>query len=218
MPEALLVGIADDHAVVRSGLRAFLDTENDLVVSVEATSGDDLVERLDGLEPAARPQVVIVDLVMPGRDGIATIAEIRRRFEGIAVVVLTSFADTDRVRAALRAGAAAYALKTAGPDELITAIRAAHRGQTYLDADVARALADYSSVAPAHHGLLSSREREVLALVGVGRSNKQIAQQLVITERTARTHVSHVLAKLNLSSRTQAALWAVQAGIVGTDS
>lgn len=217
MPQSLLVGIADDHAVVRSGLRAFLDTQDDLAVSVEATSGDDLVERLAGLEPGARPQVVIVDLVMPGRDGIATTAEIRRRFDDIAVVILTGFADTDRVRAALRAGAAAYVLKTAGPDELVTAIQVAHRGQTYLDADIARALADYSSATPAHLGLLTPREREVLALVAAGRSNKQIAQQLVITERTARTHVSHLLAKLNLTSRTQAALWAVQASIAGTE-
>ena len=213
----MIIGIADDHAVVRSGLRALLEPEDDLVVTVEASSGDDLVERIAGLEPSARPQVVIIDLVMPGRDGIATTAEVRRRFDDIAVVVLTSFTDTDRVRAALRAGAAAYVLKTAGPDELITAIHVAHRGQTYLDADIVRALAEYSSVAPAHYGVLTPREREVLALVGAGCSNKQIAQRLVITERTARTHVSHLLAKLNLTSRTQAALWAVQAGIAGAE-
>ena len=218
MRRPLFVGIADDHAVVRSGLRAFLDTQDDMVLSVETTTGDDLIEALGHLEPGTRPDVVLVDLVMPGRDGIATTLEIRRLFADVAVIVLTSFADVVRVRAALSAGAAGYLLKTAGPDELVTAIRVAHRGHTYLDAGIARELALDASATVAHHELLTPREREVLALVAAGRSNQEIAQQLVIAERTARTHVSHVLAKLNLSSRTQAALWAVQAGIVSKDA
>ena len=209
------VAIADDHVVVRSGLRVFLDMQDDIEVLGEVSSGDELLELIANSPVAGRPNVVMIDVVMPGRDGIATTSEIKRRFAGIAVVILTSFPDVARVRAALLAGADAFIVKTAGPDDVVAAIRAAHQGQTHLDPHIARQLAEDNNKPRIHVRDLTPRELEVLALVAAGRSNKEIAERLVIAERTARTHVSHLLTKLDLTSRTQAALWAVRAGLNG---
>jgi DNA-binding NarL/FixJ family response regulator len=160
-----------------------------------------------------RPHVVVMDLQMEPVDGIESTREIRSRYDDVAVVVLTSFGEGERVRAALAAGASGFVLKDADADEVAVAIRSAHRGELQLDAAVARglavALAPSSTVQPE----LTARELEVLRLLGEGEPNKSIAAALGISERTARTHVSNILAKLGLSSRTQAALWAAREGI-----
>jgi DNA-binding NarL/FixJ family response regulator len=155
-----------------------------------------------------------MDLLMPRLDGIAATTAIRQRHPDVEVVALTSFSEAERVHAALEAGAAGYLLKDAEADELAAAIRAARRGEVHLDPAVARKLTQ-SLVAPQHTATaLTAREREVVVLVAQGKSNRDIADALVISERTARTHVSNVLIKLGLASRTQAALWAVREGLV----
>jgi DNA-binding NarL/FixJ family response regulator len=157
---------------------------------------------------------VLMDLVMPQLDGVAATKEIKRRHPSVEVVALTSFSEAERVHLALAAGAAGYLLKDAEADEVVAAVRAAYRGEVHLDPVVARTLTR-SLVAPQGTATgLTPRERQILVLVAKGRSNRDIADALVISERTARTHVSHVLAKLGLASRTQAALWAVREGLV----
>ena len=212
------VWIVDDHAIVRRGMIALLELHDDIEVTGEADTGDSALDQLADVAPDERPDVLVVDLVMPGRDGVATTTAVRSLYPDVAVVILTSFTDLPRVRAALMAGAVAYILKTAGPDDVVSAILAAHAGRTHLDPGIARSLAQQSHSSPGSNTGLTAREREVLWLVGQGRSNRQIAGRLVITERTARTHVSNVLAKLGLASRTQAALWAVRHGFSSDDS
>jgi DNA-binding NarL/FixJ family response regulator len=205
--------VVDDHAVVRRGLLAFLDSEQDLDVVGAAEGGAealDLIARLDA--DGRRPRVVVMDMQMSPVDGIEATREIRARYTDVEVVALTSFGEDERVHAALEAGASGYLLKDADADELVAAIRAAHRGELLLDPAVARRL--MSSLRGGPRVELTSREREVLKLVGAGRSNKEIAAELHISERTARTHVSNILGKLGLGSRTQAALWAVREGLV----
>ena len=208
------VFIVDDHAVVRSGLAAYLAVIDDLTVVGEAADGEQAVRRLADL--AARdclPDVVLMDLVMPNMNGIDAIAEIVERFPVCRVVVLTSFGEVERVNAALRNGAMGYLLKDAEAAEVAAAIRSAVRGEVHLDPEIARRLTQNLRCGPAGPALLTPRERQVLALLGEGRSNREIANVLVISERTARTHVSSVLGKLNLSSRTQAALLAIREGL-----
>jgi DNA-binding NarL/FixJ family response regulator len=212
--EPIRVLVVDDHAVVRHGLHAFLDVESDLEVVGAASGGDEALAVLAKLEDEGRrPHVVVMDLQMEPVDGIESTREIRSRYDDVAVVVLTSFGEGERVRAALAAGASGFVLKDADADEVAVAIRSAHRGELQLDAAVARglavALAPSSTVQPE----LTARELEVLRLLGEGEPNKSIAAALGISERTARTHVSNILAKLGLSSRTQAALWAAREGI-----
>jgi len=208
------VFIVDDHAVVRSGLAAYIAVIDDLDFVGEAADGEQAIRRL--VELAARdslPDVVLMDLVMPTMDGIEATAQIVERFPTCRVVVLTSFGEVGRVNAALRNGAAGYLLKDAEAAEIAAAIRAAVRGEVHLDSEVARRLTQDLRTGPAGPALLTPRERQILALLGEGRSNREIAGILVISERTARTHVSSVLSKLNLSSRTQAALMAVREGL-----
>jgi DNA-binding NarL/FixJ family response regulator len=208
------VFIVDDHAVVRSGLAAYLAVIDDLVFVGEAADGEQAIRRL--AELAVRdslPDVVLMDLVMPTMDGIEATAQIVERFPACRVVVLTSFGEVGRINAALRNGAAGYLLKDAEAAEVAAAIRAAVRGEVHLDAEVARRLTQDLRTGPGGPALLTPRERQILALLGEGRSNQEIADILVISERTARTHVSSVLSKLNLSSRTQAALMAVREGL-----
>lgn len=215
--DRISVLVVDDHAVVRRGLWAFLETEPDLEVVGAAEGGTqalDLLERLDA--QGRRPDVVLMDLQMRPVDGIESTRMIRSRYDDVEVVVLTSFADDERVRAALEAGASGYLLKDADADEVAAAVRAAHRGELQLNAAVARRLMS-SLVGPSRDdvaGELTPRERDVLRLVGEGRANKEIAAELGISERTARTHVSRILGKLGVTSRTQAALWAVREGLV----
>jgi DNA-binding NarL/FixJ family response regulator len=218
--ERIRIVVVDDHDVVRRGLLTVLGGEPDLEVVGAAEGGMralDLIARLD--ERAQRPDVVVMDLEMAPVDGIETTRQIRSRYDDIEVVALTSFGEEERVRAALEAGASGYLLKDADVDEVAAAVRAAHRGELQLDPAVARLL--MSSLRGISRDDVSSaltpRELEVLALVGTGRANKEIAAELSISERTARTHVSNILRKLGLASRTQAALWAVREGLVEVD-
>jgi DNA-binding NarL/FixJ family response regulator len=196
------VFLVDDHAVVRRGMRAFLDMLDDIdVLGAVMAARDDL------------PDVVLMDLLMPRLDGVAATTAIKERYPDTEVVALTSFSEAERVHVALAAGAAGYLLKDAEADEVAAAVRAAHRGEIHLDPAVARKLTQ-SLVAPDRTATaLTPREREILVLVAQGKSNRDIAETLVISERTARTHVSNVLTKLGLASRTQAALWAVREGL-----
>lgn len=208
------VFLVDDHRVVRSGVSAYLELIEDIEVIGEAGDGRQALDRIALLEPGDNlPDVVLMDLLMPVMDGITATRQIRSRWPAIEVVAITSFAEEAKVRGALEAGAAGYLLKDADADQVARAIRAALAGQMHLDPSVARLLAD-SVRRPRRKGeSLTPREREVLMLVAEGASNRQIAQTLVVSERTARTHVSAILAKLGLVSRTQAALWAVREGL-----
>jgi DNA-binding NarL/FixJ family response regulator len=215
MPAALRVLVVDDHSVVRRGVVSYLDVLDDVEVAGEAADGRDALEKLAALNSAGTlPDVVLMDLQMPRMDGVAATAEIARRFPSVRVVILTSFGENERVHAALQQGAAGYLLKDAGAAEVAAALYAAARDEVFLDAAVARRLAQEIRGPRSGLGALTSREREILVLVAAGMSNKEIAAELVISERTARTHVSNVLGKLNLTSRTQAALVAVREGLV----
>ena len=198
--------IVDDHTVVRRGLRGFFDLLDDIEVVGEAEDGGRAVALVDVL----LPDVVLMDIVMPGMDGIAAIGQIKARHPDIEVVALTSFLEEDRVTAALEAGASGYLLKDAEADDVAAAVRQAEAGEVHLDPQVARMLAQRVRDTRSEHEPLTEREREVLRLVAQGHSNKEIGFQLEITERTARTHVSNILGKLDLASRTQAALWAIE--------
>ena len=209
------VAVVDDQALVRMGLRALLETEEDTELVGEAADGRAALEGLGALAARdALPDVVLMDLVMPEPDGITTTAAVKQTYPGVEVVVVTSFGEAHRVHSALEAGATGYVLKDAEVDEIIEAIRAAHRGEVHLDAAVARVLTR-SLVAPRRGvAALTARERDVLVLVAEGRSNREIGRTLSIGERTVQTHLGNVLTKLELSSRTQAALWAVREGLV----
>lgn len=214
--EPIRVLLVDDHAMVRRGLRGFLELLDDIEIVGEAENGREGVE----LTGTLRPKVVLMDLLMPELDGIEAIEAIKERWPDVEVVALTSFVEEARVTAALEAGASGFILKDADADDVAKAIRAASRGDVHLDPSVAMLLtrrvraraADRDAAEP-----LTDREREVLALVARGLSNKAIAGELAITERTARTHVSNILGKLNLASRTQAALYAVERGLAPPD-
>src|SRR5262245_30104106 len=214
-PAPIRVFVVDDHAVVRRGMRAFIDMRDDIEITGEAVDGRAALDELAVLAAQDRlPDVVLMDLLMPRLDGVAATKAIKQRHPDVEVVALTSFSEAERVHAALQAGAAGYLLKDAEADEVVAAVRAARRGEVHLDAVVARKLTR-SLIAPADTaGALTPRERQILALVAQGRSNRDIASTLAISERTARTHVSNVLTKLGLASRTQAALWAVREGLV----
>jgi len=216
-PEPVIrVLVVDDHEVVRRGLRAFLDGEPDLEVVADAGGGEEALELVAQLDSdGRRPDVVLMDLQMAPMDGIETTRRVRELYPGVEVVALTSFGEKERVRAALDSGAAGYLLKDSQPAEVAAAVRSAHRGEIQLDPAVTRPLiTDLSSGTNGVTSLLTSRELEVLRLVGAGKANKEIAAELVISERTARTHVSNVLRKIGVSSRTQAAVLAVREGLV----
>jgi DNA-binding NarL/FixJ family response regulator len=215
--DRIRVLVVDDHAVVRRGLRAFLESEPDLEIVGAAEGGTQALDLLEGLEAQGRrPGVVLMDLQMAPLNGIDSTRLIRARYDDVAVVVLTSYADDDLVRGALEAGASGYVLKDADTDQVAAAIRAADRGELQIDPSIARRLLGSLGTASRVDatGKLTARELEVVRLVGAGRANKEIASRLGISERTARTHVSNILRKLGLASRTQAALWAVREGLV----
>ena len=203
--------IADDHAVVRGGLRTYLDLQPDLEVVAEAADGEAAVREAE----RAAPDVVLLDLVMPGLDGAGALPRLRERVPGARVIVLTSFGEDERLFTALRAGAAGFLLKDTEPAELVRAIRTAHAGQAPLSPAVATRLVDRlaSGGRPRAAELLTPRELEVLGLIARGYANKRIALELGVAEKTVKTHVGHVLAKLGLSDRTQAALYAVREGL-----
>jgi DNA-binding NarL/FixJ family response regulator len=215
--DTIRVLVVDDHAVVRRGLLDFLDSEPDLVVVGEAAGGEDALDLLGRLASEGQlPDVVVMDLQMAPVDGIESTRRIRARYGDVEVVALTSFGEEERVHAALEAGASGYLLKDSDADEVAAAVRAARRGELQLDPAVARRLTRSlrTGARRATAGELTTREREILSLLGAGKANKEIAAELSISERTARTHVSNILRKLGLSSRTQAALWAVREGFV----
>ena len=192
---------------MREGLRTFLDLQDGIEVVGEAADGRRAVDEAERL----RPDVVLMDLVMPQIDGVEAMRELRSRVPAARVVVLTSFLDEDRLLPALRAGAAGYLLKNVEPHELARSIRLAAAGEALIDPAVAARLVDaLGDERPAEHGDLTPREQEVLDLVGRGYANKRIALELGIAEKTVKTHVSHVLAKLGVSDRTQAALYAAR--------
>jgi DNA-binding NarL/FixJ family response regulator len=217
-PAPIRVLLVDDHAMVRRGMRDFLELHDDIEIVGEAVDGGDAIEQAGAL----RPDIVVMDLMMPGIDGIEATARIRADLPEVEVIALTSFVEEARVLAAIEAGAAGFLLKDAEADELAAAIRAAAAGEVHLDPAIAgivarRMRAGHADTAAGQHidgiSSLTQRERDVLACVAQGLPNRAIADRLGITERTARTHVSNILAKLGLASRTQAALFAVQNGL-----
>jgi DNA-binding NarL/FixJ family response regulator len=213
--ERIRVLIVDDHAVVRRGLEAFLSGEPDLEVVGDVEGGQEALDSLALLDAEGRcPDVVLMDLQMEPVDGVEAIRRIRAAHGDVAVVALTSFGDERRVHAALRAGASGYLLKDADADEVAASVRLASQGEIQIDPAIAASL--ITSLEPAGDPAagLTSRERDVLRLVASGKANKEIAAELGISIRTARTHVSSLLAKLRLRSRTQLALWAVRNGLV----
>ena len=201
--------IADDHGVVREGLRAFLALQDDVEVVGEAADGEEAVSAVERLTP----DVALVDLVMPRVDGIEAIRRIRAIRPETRVIVLTSFVDEDKMLPAVRAGASGYLLKDVQPQDLVGAIRTVHGGGTLLHPTVVEELVREVSRAPTENPL-TEREREVLALIARGRANKAIARELGVSEKTVKAHVGNILAKLGLTDRTQAALWAVREGLV----
>ena len=212
MTSPIRVLIADDHAIVRKGIRALLATEADIEVVGEAADGKEAVEKAERLHP----DVILMDLVMPGMDGIEATRRITTRQPEIRILVLTSFAEDEKVFPALKAGALGYLLKDAGPEELVRAIRQVYCGESSLHPAIARkVLQELSrpSEQPPTPEPLTERELEVLRLIAKGKSNREIAEELVISEATVRTHVSNILGKLQLASRTQAALYALREGI-----
>ena len=221
MAASISVVIADDHAVVRDGLRTYLQLEDEIELIGEGANGKEALR----LAIELKPDVVIMDLQMPELDGIAATLAIREQAPGTRVIVLTSFVDDEYLLPAIRAGAIGYLLKDSPGEEIVRAIRDASRGQPRLHATVTRRLMEQvaspppvaveSPPGPASN--LTSREMEVLQLVARGMSNKEIARTLVTSDRTVKSHVSNLLAKLGVLDRTQAALFAVRAGLVPPD-
>jgi len=203
---AIRVMIVDDHALVRSGLEAFLMVQMDLKLVAQAKNGQQAV----ALCAEAQPDVVLMDLVMPGQSGIETIGQIKQQYPHIQCIALTSFKDEDLVQGALQAGAIGYLLKDVSSEDLAQAIRSAHAGRPALASEAAQALIQMSLKGPAVGADLTDREREVLALMVAGLSNPDIADRLVISRGTVKAHVSSILSKLGAASRTEAASLAVQ--------
>jgi two-component system, NarL family, response regulator LiaR len=215
--QPIRVFITDDHAIVRNGIRAVLAIEPDMEVVGEAENGRQAVEAV----PRLQPDVVLMDLVMPEMDGIEAIGRITAAMPEARILVLTSFAADDKVFPAVKAGAMGYLLKESGADDLLSAIRSVHAGETSLHPAIARKLLQEvsrpSKAAPPTEEPLTERELDVLRLVARGQSNREIAAELVISEATVRTHVSNILGKLHLASRTQATLYALREGIASLD-
>ena len=209
MINPIRVLIVDDHAMVRQGIATFIETQDDIQLVGEAANGREAMARVAELAP----DVVLMDLQMPEMDGITATREIKARHPEVKVLALTSFVNDTQITPMLRAGAAGYLLKDISADELMKAIRAVQRGETPLAPVVAKKLIE-GVAAPSDEtralAQLTEREREVLALLGCGMSNKEIAAQLSISEKTVKFHVSSILSKLNLNDRTQAALFAAR--------
>ncbi len=211
--------IVDDLEVVRLGLRAMLDEISDISIVGEAANGQTALDQLAVLADEGQlPDVVLMDLVMRGLDGIATITAIKSLYPHVEVIAVTSFGEARRIHAALEAGAAGYVLKDADVSDIVVAIRAAYRGEVHLDPATARTLTRSLITEGRGAAALTAREKAVLAMVTEGKSNREIGRALVISDRTVQSHLSSVLRKLGLASRTQAALWALKEGITALDS
>jgi len=213
---AIRVLVVDDHDIVRKGIRALLESKEGIEVVGEADNG---VEAIDQVE-TSRPDVVLMDLVMPEMDGIEATRRISARHPDLRILVLTSFSTDDKVFPAIKAGALGYLLKDSSPDDLVQAIRQVYRGEPSLHPTIARKMLHelaHPVDAPPTTDPLTERELEVLRLVGQGLLNHEIAERLVITEATVRSHVSNILSKLHLASRTQAALYALREGLASLD-
>ncbi|MFE9254392.1 response regulator [Streptomyces sp. NPDC006879] len=211
--KTIKVLLVDDHQVVRRGLRTFLEVQDDIEVVGEAGDGAEGVAQTERL----RPDVVLLDIKMPGTDGVDALRRLRGLDLPTRVLVVTSFTERRTVVPALRAGARGYVYKDIDPQALAAAIRSVHAGHVLLQPEVAEALLaqDEQPVGSGRAGSLTDREQEVLTLISDGRSNREIARALVLSEKTVKTHVSNILMKLDLSDRTQAALWAVRHGVGG---
>lgn len=218
--------IADDHAMVRQGLRTFLDLHDEIEVIGEAANGLEAIEQARQL----RPDVILMGLVMPKLDGIAALRQIRALNPNTQILVLTSFTEDDKVFPAIEAGAVGYLLKDVSPDDLLRAIRAAQQGEAQLHPEITKKLMSQvvakatQPVPPQrqteefdHLAELTERELEVLRLIAQGLNNREIARQLIISEKTVKTHVSNILSKLNLADRTQAAIYALKAGLAKSE-
>lgn len=210
--------IVDDHQVVRQGLRTFLELQPDIVVLGEAGDGQSAVEMTRQL----KPDVVLMDLVMPRLDGIAATRQVKALGSNVKVIALTSFTEDDKVFPAIQAGASSYLLKDVSPDDLVEAIRAVYRGEARLHPNIARKLMEQvvqqAGLTPhSQPEELTDRELDVVRLVAQGRSNHEIAQALVISEKTVKTHVSNILGKLQLEDRTQLAIYAIKHGLVAAE-
>ncbi len=216
MTESIRILIADDHAIVREGLRALIDAKPDMEMVGEAADGIEAVLKARSLQP----DVILLDLVMPRQDGIEAIREIKQENPNARILVITSFAEDEKVFPAIKAGALGYLLKDSSPQELLRAIRDVDQGRSSLHPTIAlklmRELGRPSDLPPTKEPL-TEREVEVLRLVAQGLTNQEIAEKLVISERTVGTHVSNILEKLHLANRTQAALYALREGLASLD-
>ena len=222
--DKIRVLIVDDHAVVRQGLRMFIEMQNDMQVLGEASNGNEAVE----MSARLRPDVILLDLVMPEMDGVEATQRILKNNPQTRVLILTSFGEDDKVFPAVRAGAQGYLLKDIQPSDLVQAIRETRQGKTQLHPDIARRLMmavsqdtidkKAPSASPSKElDILTDREREVLDLIARGASNREIAEKMVISEKTVKTHVSNLLDKLSLEDRTRAAIWALKHGLGAKD-
>jgi NarL family two-component system response regulator LiaR len=217
MSEKIRIFLADDHTVVRKGLETLISTQNDMQVVGTAVDGVEAVDRILHLQP----DVILLDIQMPRKNGVEAISEIRAQLPDAHILVLTSFSEDDTVFAAIKAGALGYLLKDSSSGELIQAIRNVHQGRSSLHPDVAlKVIHELNKPAPElplTEEPLTEREVEVVRLVARGFSNQAIAEQLVVSERTVRTHISNILSKLHLANRTQAALYALRQGLASLD-
>jgi NarL family two-component system response regulator LiaR len=210
--DKITVIIVDDHAIVRQGLRTYLQLQPDIDVVAEAANGREAL----ALVGDRLPDIVLMDLVMPVMDGVEATRAVRSLSPNTRVIVLTSFSEDEKVFASIKAGAQGYLMKDVHPSDLVTAIRTVNRGEAQLDPEIARKVmqefANPQPAAPKHD--LTERELEVLRLIAQGKSNKDISEELVLSEKTVKTHVSNILQKLHLSDRTQAAVYALRQKIV----
>jgi NarL family two-component system response regulator LiaR len=212
MPEMIRVLIADDHPVVRDGLRGLMEIQPDLEVVGEARDGIEAVDQARSL----KPDVMLLDMMMPGKDGVQVIIEVKEENPAARILVLTSYAEGEKAFPAIKAGALGYLLKDTSPEELLQAIHNVYRGRISLHPTVARLLVEelgQPSELPPTEEPLTEREVDVLQLVAQGMSNQEIAETLVVGERTVSTHVSNILDKLHLANRTQATLYALRKGL-----
>jgi NarL family two-component system response regulator LiaR len=216
MSEPIRIFHADDHALIREGVRALLATEPDMLLVGEADNGVTAVAQISEL----RPDVILLDLQMPQKNGLETIIEIKQTIPDARILVVTSFADNDNVFPAIKAGALGYLLKDSSPKDLLQAIRDVYAGRSSLHPVIAhKVIQEMSkpSPLPPTEDPLTERELEILKYIAQGLTNQEIADKLIISERTVRTHVSHILSKLHLANRTQAALYALREGYTQLD-